>query len=133
MNNKKIWICKSCIDDEFGRVGIKFDKDKISIFFPLGYNIPSDDFPNLQRKSVIDILSTMSLTKIKEIDDDYKNQVGNITGFPIHAYLWILNDYISNGLYNEKERYIYNLNEEKQIGKELFLQPHYFRIKALYI
>lgn len=134
MNNKKIWICKSCIDDKFGRVGIKFDKDKISIFFPLGYNIPSDDFPNLQRKSVIDILSTMSLTKIKDFDDDYNNQVGNITGFPIHAYLWILNDYISNGLYNEKEKVYIQSQRGKTNWKRTFsTTPLFSNQGAIYL
>ena len=124
--NNRIWVCKSCLEDEFGRVGIKFEKNKVSIYFPLGYNIPSNEFPNLQRKSVIDILTTMSLSKIKDLYDDYENEIGSIDVFPIHAYLWVLNDYISNGLYNEKEKvYI-----RSQVGKTNWKRT--FATNALY-
>lgn len=104
MSRKKIWRCKSCLEEEFERVGIKFTNESIDIYFPLGYNIPDDKQTNLQRKAVIDLLSTMSLAKVTDENIDLKNEDGNIEGCPIQAYLWILNDYISNGLYSQKEK-----------------------------
>lgn len=104
MNNARKWECKSSLEESLGRVGIKFEEESISIYFPLGYDIPSDNEKNLQRKSVIDLLTTMSLSKLKDDGTEHKNQGGDSADFPIHAYLWILNDYMNNGLYNETEK-----------------------------
>ena len=134
MNNKRIWICKSCIEDELGRVGIKFNPEKITIYFPLGYDIPAPEFPNLQRKAVIDILTTMSLTKIIASAINYQNESGSLAAFPLHAYLWTLNDYISNGLYKEKEKVYKKLQKGKINWKRtLATTPLFSEQGAIYL
>ena len=83
MNNARKWECKSSLEESLGRVGIKFEEESISIYFPLGYDIPSDNEKNLQRKSVIDLLTTMSLSKLKDDGTEHKNQEGDSADFPM--------------------------------------------------
>ncbi len=126
MNNERKWKCKSSLEEEFGRVGIKFEQDSIYIYFPLGYDIPSDKQINLQRKSVIDILTTMSLSKLKNDKSEYNSEEGNNIEFPINAYLWILNDYISNGLYNENDKIFFQSQKGKINWKRTFETTPFF-------
>ncbi len=126
MNNEIKWECKSCLEEEFGRVGIKFEEKSISIFFPLGYDIPSKEEINRQRKAVFDLLTTMSLAKTKDDNGEHKTQNGDIVDFPINSFLWILNDYISNGLYNEKEKIFVQSQRGKINWKRTFGTTPFF-------
>ncbi len=133
-NSNKAWHCKSCLEDDYNRVGIKFSEDGIDIYFPLGYDIPLDTEVNLQRKAVIDLLFTLSLTKEIDSENDFTRKTGNATNFPIYSYLWILNDYINNGLYNVKEkRYIRSQTGKVNWKRTFSTVPIYSKQGAIYL
>lgn len=103
MSNKK-WYCKKSTEDELGRVGIEFKNEYINIYFPHGYRLPKEEDINAQREAVIDLLNTMSLTKDIDEKGYLREKNGDISGFPVNSYLWLLNDYINNGLFNIREK-----------------------------
>lgn len=86
-------------------VGIKYENGEPTVYFPLGYEIPKDDYNC--REAILSLLQTISLSNsiIKEIvglNDSFKEDYA----FPLSSYLWILRDYFSNGIYKSRDRII---------------------------
>lgn len=130
--NKKRWCCKSSLEDDLNRVGIEFKDESINIYFPHGYRIPND--VNQQRESVIDLLNTMSLTKDNEEVEMLKTNKGSASSFPINSYLWILNDYINNGLFNVNEKVYVQSQRGKTNWKKTFsTTPLFSKQGAVYL
>lgn len=106
-------LCINVEETNDNFVGIKYNKDKINIIFPLGYNIPKDNDKEC-RKSVMNLFKTISLTHEKNYDysnDDQIQQDNN--DLPINSYIWMLSDYIENGLYSDNEK----VYKQQQNGK----------------
>ena len=98
MNNLN--LRKRCFNTINGKsfVGLRFEDNQALVYFPLGYNIPSDD--NECRISILNLLKSINLSK--KMDDTSNNfgvNVGEFYEFPVNSFLWIINDYLSNGLY----------------------------------
>ena len=96
MNNLN--LRKRCFNTINGKsfVGLRFEDNQALVYFPLGYNIPSDD--NECRISILNLLKSINLSK--KMDDTSNNfGVGEFYEFPVNSFLWIINDYLSNGLY----------------------------------
>lgn len=87
-------------DDQF--VGIKYDGD-ISITFPLGFNIPNDDEEEL-RKDIYLLIKSISMGNSIEKESVNTSDVSNNNNtLPIYSYLWLSKEYVTNGLYKDKE------------------------------
>ena len=83
-------------------VGIRIKDNFIEFHYPETYNLSVDD-KNL-RKDIINILRTVSLAKTKkDTYSEYYTEHHNIASFPLSAYLWIINDYLTFGRYENKE------------------------------
>ena len=111
--NKISELCKTSEQAEDSFVGIKFNKNIIDIIFPLGYNIPKNNEDDC-KKSVINLIKTISFAKKNTLDEeevgDYSNDED---GMPVDSYMWIITDYIDNGLFtNNEKNYI-----QQQTGK----------------
>lgn len=106
-------LCINVSDTDDNFVGVKYNKGIIKIIFPIGYDIPKKD-ENECRKSVINLFKTISLAHEKKLDyEDGGDFFPDGYGLPIDSYMWILNDYIENGLYSDNEKkYI-----QQQVGK----------------
>ena len=93
-------------------VGIKYTANDVEVLFPLGYEIPKDD--DECRKSIITLLRTISLSK-NIINQDVKlnDQLVEDYAFPMSAYLWLIRDYFTNGIYQSKEKTITRNNSGK--------------------
>lgn len=96
----KCQLTDNSVDDQF--VGIQYSADDVTVFFPMGYEIPRDD--DGCRNSILTLLRTLSLSN-SIIQDDIRlnDQLKEDYRFPISSYLWILHDYLSNGIYHSKE------------------------------
>ena len=97
-------ICEnSNCNDENGFVGIKYDDSGVNVFFPWGYSIPTDvkEF----RLSVFELIRTISLSK-KNSDNGNKKSFmnGDNKEVPIYSFIWIINDYLKNGLFRDYEK-----------------------------
>jgi hypothetical protein len=83
-------------------VGIICDKGDFSVHFPLGFHI-SDDEREL-RKDIMLLVATIGATiGHQESGVQSTGEACNQMGFPIQAYLTVLNDYFERGYYRERE------------------------------
>lgn len=84
-------------------VGLKFEDGKLKINFPLGYKPAEND--KEKRKDILNLISVLST--FSEHKDSYikKSDLKKETNveFPIHAYLFIINSFLNNGYYIERE------------------------------
>ena len=63
-------LCEISSSSNDNYVGIKFLEDEIKVYFPLGYQLPSNDADC--RKSIIHLLKVLSIeNKIKKSDSNY--------------------------------------------------------------
>ena len=102
-------------------VGLKYADGKLKVYFPVGYRKPdeSNNPPEKVEKEIRrNILNLIHVLKaFGEKNDNLssspliaKNQK---TCFPVHAYLFIIRDFLSNGYYVQKE----NLYSKSPFGK----------------
>ena len=76
-------------------VGIVCDKNDISVHFPLGFHI-SDDDRELRRDIMLLVATISSTIGHRESGIKYSMEKCHETGFPIQAYLTVINDYLRN-------------------------------------
>lgn len=88
-------------DDSF--IGIKIKNNKIDFYYPETYNI-SDDIKEL-RKDIIAILRTIKIAKTFSSNKTKIESTSTNNGeFAITSYLWVINDYLNNGIYINREK-----------------------------
>lgn len=87
-------------DDSF--VGIRCKNNNIEVVFPMGYQIGdnNDDV----RKDILLLLNILSEFTDKSTADLKTKSMDQRTGFPIFSYIYLIRDFLSNGLYVEKEK-----------------------------
>lgn len=88
-------------------VGIKIRDKKVEVYIPQVFRI--EDF----KQDVLHFLRTISIGKNIEKNNlrngsDSLNEV-----WPIDSYLWIINDYIGNGYFFNREKQYFNRNDGK--------------------
>ena len=89
------------IDNQF--IGIKIANNQIEFHYPETYVLSSDD--KELRRQILAVLRTVSLAKTKTQDKSTYNtehQYNNV--FPLAAFLWIINDYLTYGRYENREK-----------------------------
>lgn len=91
------------IDEKDYFVGIKYEAERLQINFPLGYK--KADKESELRKDILTLVKVLSLFNTENIakitNASFKDK--EKVQFPIHAYLYIIRDFLSNGYYAEKE------------------------------
>lgn len=86
-------------DDSF--VGIRYKRNGIEVVFPMGYEIGEDD--DTVRRNILTLLYILSeFTEKAEADNKLQSQL-NKSGFPVFSYIYLIRDFLANGLYVEKE------------------------------
>ena len=88
-------------------VGIRIADNMIEFHYPETYRL-SDDKKE-RRKDIVKILSTIKLAKAGRPESKYYTKNEDDDGFPLNAYLWIINDYLKYGRYENRET-IYTVN-----------------------
>lgn len=88
-------------DNQF--IGIKIFDNQIEFHYPETYQLSEDD--DGLRRDILAILRTVSLAKTRTSDlSSFNTQHNNDYVFPLGAYLWIINDYLSYGRYENREK-----------------------------
>lgn len=88
-------------DNQF--IGIKIFDNQIEFHYPETYHLSEDD--DSLRRDILSILRTVSLAKTKTSDlSSINTQHANDYVFPLGAYLWIINDYLVYGRYENREK-----------------------------
>ena len=89
------------LDNSF--VGIKISNNQIEFHYPETFKL-SDNYADL-RKNIMQVLRTVSLAKTRTSDmSSYNTSHNNANVFPLGAYLWIINDYLTYGRYENREK-----------------------------
>lgn len=84
-------------------VGIKYENESLRINFPLGYKRATTE-EELKKDvlNLIGVLSSLSDANESFIENQKIAHKENVV-FPIHAYLYLIKDFLTNGYYFEKE------------------------------
>ena len=84
-------------------VGIKYENESLRINFPLGYKRSSTE-EELKKDvlNLIGVLSSLSDANESFIENQKIAHKENVV-FPIHAYLYLIKDFLTNGYYFAKE------------------------------
>ncbi len=97
-------------DEESGQVdkfvGLRFLDGKLSIHFPVGYKEPDKTDDKQIRLDILNLISVLSSFGAPEAEldrNDFRSKHQNVE-FPIHAYLFIINDFLNHGYYQKKEQ-----------------------------
>lgn len=99
-NLKKI-AATGKVDNQF--IGIKIFDNQIEFHYPETYQLSEDD--DGLRRDILAILRTVSLAKTRTSDlSSFNKHHNNNYVFPLGAYLWIINDYLSYGRYENREK-----------------------------
>ena len=84
-------------------VGVKISNNKIEFHYPETYQLSDSD--DELRRDILSVLRTISLAKTLTSNlSSYNSKFNNNDVFPIGAYLWIINDYLTYGRYENREK-----------------------------
>ena len=125
----KVHFINSITKENF--VGLKYKNNKIHIYLPLGFDIPKKieekNYINEIKAKIILLLKSISL--IKSIDTSSllygkENELEN--EIPFDSFLWIINDYVNNGLYQKIDKTYNKYGKGKINWKRTLNGEHYF-------
>lgn len=118
VRNKNVSLSDLCVyfdaensrDEETGLVdkfvGLRFVDGKLSIHFPVGYAKPENADDRQIRLDILNLISVLSSFGTPESllhQTDIRIKSTQVT-FPIHAYLFVINDFLNHGYYRSKEQ-----------------------------
>ncbi len=118
VRNKNVSLSDLCVyfdaensrDEETGLVdkfvGLRFVDGKLSIHFPVGYAKPENADDRQIRLDILNLISVLSSFGTPESllhQTDIRIKSTQVT-FPIHAYLFVINDFLNHGYYKPKEQ-----------------------------
>lgn len=92
-------ICQNT-DGDF--VGINYEKEEVKIYFPIGYQIPENE--KEKKNSILDLIKAINLVKSEKTDKEYSSTMGDSYDIPLNSYIWLINNYLANGLYYDLEK-----------------------------
>lgn len=125
----KVEFKKSYDEDNF--VGLKYQKNKISIYLPLGYDLSvfrsEQNLNSEQKVDLLLFLKTISLVKNSyNGKTDFGNDIGDNNEIPFNSFIWIISDYFNNGLYQEIDKKYVCKGHGKINWKKTLNSEHYF-------
>ena len=116
-------------EDNF--VGLKYKKDQINVFLPIGYNkqvfSTDDELSSEQKIDLLLLLKTVTLVKsLNSEKTDFGDNIGNNDEVPYNSLIWIISDYFNNGLYQEIDKKYSQKGHGKINWKKTLNSEHYF-------
>ena len=125
---KELQFSQSYLEDDF--VCIKYDKSNITICLPLGCDL--NFFENMNDKdkksNILILLKSIGLTKSKNyLDTQLGDRSGNNKEIPFNSFMWMISDYINNGIFQDVEKeYKQKINSGKINWKKTLNSEHFF-------
>ena len=92
-------------------VGLKYSEGKLKVYFPVGYRKPDEknnqpaDIEKEVRRNILNLIQILRAFGEKEDNLSSSPLIAKNrnVAFPVHAYLFIIRDFLSNGYYVQKE------------------------------
>ena len=89
------------VDDSF--VGIRIRNDKVDFYYPETYDFDNSSLEKT-RNDVLAILQTISIAKThSNANAKIESTFSKNEAIPLLSYLWVIKDYLQNGLYVNRE------------------------------
>jgi hypothetical protein len=113
--------------DEF--VGIKYISDRVLIHYPESFSLTFDN-PKTLRNEILSLITSIQYGKSNSQYFDLNDQDDSSDTTPIASMIWVLKDYISNGIYDEMESVYKNnlkgkINWKRTIANTLSKSSHF--------
>lgn len=129
--DKRVYLVPSTNEDNNAFVGVRINNDSIEFHYPESYDLAGvDEYLTIKdlkpfRRDMVDILHTISLAKTRSFaTQKTENGISTSKTFSFMSYLWIIRDYIANGIYRNTEKvYRYNTKGRVNWKKTLATQP----------
>lgn len=96
------------VDKSNSFVGIRIDEGIVKVFVPRVFREDED-----WKKDIRLFLKSIEIAKIKNTENINKGSNNIDNAWPIDSYLWLINDYLENGLYYNREKKISRSNSGK--------------------
>lgn len=96
------------VDKSNSFVGIKIDEGIVKVFVPKVFREDED-----WKKDIRLFLKSIEIAKTKNTENINKGLNNTDNVWPIDSYLWLINDYLENGLYYNREKKISCSNSGK--------------------
>lgn len=96
------------VDKSNSFVGIKIDEGIVKVFVPRVFREDED-----WKKDIRLFLKSIKIAKTKNTENINKGSNNIDNAWPIDSYLWLINDYLENGLYYNREKKISRSNSGK--------------------
>lgn len=96
------------VDKSNSFVGIKIDEGIVKVFVPRVFREDED-----WKKDIRLFLKSIEIAKTKNTENINKGLNNIDNAWPIDSYLWLINDYLENGLYYNREKKISRSNSGK--------------------
>ena len=96
------------VDKSNSFVGIKIDEGIVKVFVPKVFREDED-----WKKDIRLFLKSIEIDKTKNAENINKGSNNTDNAWPIDSYLWLINDYLENGLYYNREKKISRSNSGK--------------------
>ena len=96
------------VDKSNSFVGIKIDEGIVKVFVPRVFREDED-----WKKDIRLFLKSIEIAKTKNTENINKGSNNIDNAWPIDSYLWLINDYLENGLYYNREKKISRSNSGK--------------------
>jgi len=95
-------------------VGLKIKGNEIHFFYPESYHF--DKNSKTLKNDILSLLKTINLAKTRAKDkaEIYMSRV-NDTDFALSSYLWVIKDYLKNGIYVNREK-VYKQNQKGKVN-----------------
>lgn len=130
MNNQmsQIHYRKSYEDGNF--VGIKYNKENITINLPIGFDASLFQEMNDKDKKLNILLLLRSISLVNSNNSsttEFDESDGKSQEIPFNSFLWIMSDYINNGIFQDIEKeYKQKINSGKINWKKTLNTEHFF-------
>lgn len=102
------------IDNSF--IGIKIKNNKVKFYYPETYNLSSQKDIKTFREDVLAILKTINIAKtLSSNKSKIESSLAKNESFALLSYLWIIHDYLANGIYVNREK-VFKNNQRGRIN-----------------
>ena len=104
-------------------VGIKILGNDIHFYYPESYHFDMEALTI--RNDIVDLLRTIAIAKTSStVLSQANNKTNHVGDFALISYLWLINDYLANGFYVNREK-LYKVNQAGRVNwkKTMQMQP----------
>ena len=123
---KSLWercnISSNTKEDSF--VGVKVDKDDITINFPIGFNCKKAEDKIIRKDIILLLLIIKKFNNSTQIEYNKNKGRNNDLEFPIQSFQYLIVDYLKNGIYFETEDDFISTNSGKVNWKRTIQKKH---------